>query len=56
MKPTTCVFCRKEITEGNIRCDECNKVWWNGHESGCLSIKYEIQDILNTIKNLYSTK
>ena len=34
-----CVFCRKEIPYGDIRCEECNEAWWNGHNTGLETIK-----------------
>ncbi len=47
-----CKYCKKEISEGSIRCMDCNSVWEEGRKHGRLEIKSKIKEILNHITNL----
>ena len=49
---SNCIYCNRVITQGSLRCMDCNKIWNEGRGAGRLEVKSTLKEILQHLNNL----
>lgn len=51
-KKAKCIYCKKSIEFGCLRCTDCDVAWRAGRSEGIIVMKHKLRETFQTLTNL----